>query len=392
VPKSSPTFTVESFEFVDAAPGLALLRLSGSWDSGSAPADVELIAISRGERETLPPLPAPPAVDGMWRAAFSASPEMLDDPHTVFELELLDGGYFTLPRPVSHEVAPPDPVEDAVEPEPELDAPKPRFFSRRRASEPEPEPEQEPEPEPRLAQLDPLAVERGARHTAEQLAAEQRARAERAEALLSDELRDTVGKTERLIDRIDGYERLRDELDATRSELDAANAHLDTLHDAHSLELRAARSQRDQAEERRAATEESLAEALAAAETLRAQLDERQALIERARTEATEAGAELDDVHAAVAHLRDSIAARARAVATSQRRFDRTPAALDRSREELSRDAERIAALERQAEALRDAIHSQLPYSLHASPLQEALPLTGEPAEPDAEPEAQSEA
>ena len=35
--------------------------------------------------------------------------------------------------------------------------------------------------------------------------------------------------------------------------------------------------------------------------------------------------------------------------------------------------------LERQAEALRDAIHSQLPYSLHASPLQEALPV----AEPE---------
>ena len=44
---------------------------------------------------------------------------------------------------------------------------------------------------------------------------------------------------------------------------------------------------------------------------------------------------------------------------------------------------------------LRDAIHSQLPYSLHASPLQEALPLSGDSAaeaEPDAEPEAQSEA
>ncbi|MDX6628075.1 MAG: hypothetical protein QOH00_321 [Gaiellales bacterium] len=370
--KSSPTFTVESFEFVDAAPGLALLRISGTWDAGFEPVDVELVAMAGGERESLPALPAPPGSDGMWRAAFSASPEMLDDPHTAFDLELPDGTYFTLPRPVEHGAAPVA-AEDAAElPEPE--ARKPRFFSRRRATEPRAQPG--PEPDPRLAQLDPLAVEREARHTAERLASEQRARAERAEALLSDELRDTVGKTEKLIERIDGYERLRDELDATRSELDAANAHLDTLHDAHSLELRAARSQRDQAEERRVGTEEKLAETLAAVEALRAQLEERQGLIERARAEAVEAGAELADVHAAVAHLRDAISARAREVATSQRRFERTPEALNRSRDELARDAERIAALERQAEALRDAIHSQLPYSLHASPLQEALPLT----------------
>jgi hypothetical protein len=382
VPKFSPTFTVESFEFVDAAPGLALLRIAGTWEDDFEPVGVELVAIVGGERESLPSLPAPAAADGAWRAAFSASPEMLDDPHTVFELELPDGGYFTLPAPVEHGTAAPVEPAAAVPEEAEPEAPKPRFFSRRRAPDPE------PKPEPRLAQLDPLAVEREARHTAERLASEQRARAERAEALLSDELRDTVGKTEELIERIDGYERLRDELDATRSELDAANAHLDTLHDAHSLELRAARSQRDQAEERRVATEEQLAETHAAVEALRAQLDERQALIERARAEAVEAGAELDDVHAAVAQLRDAISARAREVATSQRRFERTPEALNRSRDELARDAERIAALERQAEALRDAIHSQLPYSLHASPLQEVLPLAGDSAVDDAQSEA----
>jgi hypothetical protein len=384
VPKFSPTFTVESFEFVDAAPGLALLRIAGTWEDHFEPVGVELVAIVRGERESLPSLPAPAAADGTWRAAFSASPEMLDDRHTVFELELPDGGYFTLPAPVERGTATPVEPAAVVHEEVEPEAPKPRFFSRRRAPEPEPE----PKPQPRLAQLDPLAVEREARHTSEHLASEQRARAERAEALLSDELRDTVGKTEKLIERIDGYERLRDELDATRSELDAANAHLDTLHDAHSLELRAARSQRDQAEERRVATEEELAETHAAVEALRAGLEERQALIERARAEAVEAGAELDDVHAAVAHLRDAISARAREVATSQRRFERTPEALNRSRDELARDAERIAALERQAEALRDAIHSQLPYSLHASPLQEVLPLAGDSAVDDAQSEA----
>ena len=43
-----------------------------------------------------------------------------------------------------------------------------------------------------------------------------------------------------------------------------------------------------------------------------------------------------------------------------------------------------LLARERQAEALRDAIHSQLPYSLHASPLQEALPVA-EPEQPPVE-------
>ncbi len=130
----------------------------------------------------------------------------------------------------------------------------------------------------------------------------------------------------------------------------------------------------------------------ATVEALRTQLEDREALIERAHTEAAEAGAELEDVHAAVAHLRDAIAARALDAATSQRRFERTPEALSRSRDELARDADRIAALERQAEALRDAIHSQLPYSLHASPLQEVLPLASDAARADADPEAQSEA
>jgi chromosome segregation ATPase len=244
---------------------------------------------------------------------------------------------------------------------------------------------------------------------------------------LADELRRTVGKTEELIERIDGYEhgrvsfeeelaavrrthadllaealeehalelsKLRGELDTTRRELaaalddvDALNDHVDTLHEAHSLELGAARRQRDAAEQRLATVEHQLADANAEAEALRTRLDDRDALIEHARAQVAHGVEETADLHAAVTRLRDAIAVRARDVATAQRRFARTPEALDRSRDELRRDAERIAALERQAEALRDAIHSQLPYSLHASPLQEALPLPREQ-----EPEVQSEA
>lgn len=427
--QASPTFTVDEFEYVEAGPGLALLRLAGTWRAGAPAIAVPLVAVSGDERLTLPPLPAPPASDGTWRAAYSAPAEVLHDASATFELEPPAGRAIELPRPVEHgaaalepalevvEAAEPEPVREPVpvpeaEPraEPALviaeERPASRLFGRRR----QPQPAQ---PESHAALMEALAAERHARQAAERIAAEERARAQHAEAVLAGELRSTVGKTEELIARIDGYEHGRisfeDELDAVRrthadllaetedehrrelrdlrqqladlqgeltgaqEELDAANHHIDTLNSAHSMELEKARSARDTAERQ-------LAESRAAVESLSARLEDREELIERARAEAATANAESADLHAAVARLRDAIAVRARDAAGARRRFARDPEAIDRSREELRRDAERIAALERQAEALRDAIHSQLPYSLHASPLQEALPV-GEPEE-----------
>jgi chromosome segregation ATPase len=156
------------------------------------------------------------------------------------------------------------------------------------------------------------------------------------------------------------------------------------MHDAQSLELGAARSQRDSAEKRLASIKQRLADSDADAEALHTELDAREDQIERARAEAAQGADEAADLHAAVVRLRDAIAVRARDVATARRRAGRSPQALDRTRDELRRDSERIAELEQQAEALRDAIHSQLPYSLHPSPLQEALPL-GEGAEVQSE-------
>jgi hypothetical protein len=414
VPQPSPTFTVEEFEYVEAGPGLALLRLAGVWRAGAPLVEVALVAVSGDEFMTLPPLPAPPAGEGMWRAAYSADPQLLSDPATTFELDPPAGRPIPLPRPLAHGsratgAAGPAPV--APSPVAVDESPVSRLFGRRR------QPPAEPESHASLSAA--LAAERQARHEAERAAAEERARAQRAEAVLAEELRSTVGKTEELIERIDGYEHSRvsfeDELDAVRGthadllaetedehrkelravreqlreaqrelalaqeELDAANHHVDTLHEAHSLELTAARSQRDDAEERQATLERQLAQARQSAEEVRGRLEDREDLIERARAEAAQANTESAELQAAVAHLRDAVAARAREAATARRRFVRDPEGLDRSREELRRDAERIAALERQAEALRDAIHSQLPYSLHASPLQEVLPVS----EPD---------
>jgi hypothetical protein len=413
VPKVSPTFSVEEFEYVEAGPGLALLRLAGTWAAGEPHGGVALVAAVRGERLPLSPLPAPQAAGDFWRAAYSASPELLRDESATFELEPPSGAPIELPRPMPHGAAAAPERQVAavsVEPLPIPDErPAGRIFGRRR------QPHAPAVGQPHAALSEALAAERQARQAAERTAAEERARAQRAEALLAEELRSTVGKTEELIARIDGYEHsrvsfeeelgavrrthadllaetedehdrerrelhaqlheLQQQLAAAHEELESANDHVDTLHEAHSLELGAARSQRDAAQAEQAALKEQLAEARTAGENLQAQLDEREALIARARDEARLASAESADLHAAVTRLRDAIAIRARDAALARRRFSRDPDALDRSREELRRDADRIAALERQAEALRDAIHSQLPYSLHASPLQEALPL-----------------
>jgi hypothetical protein len=409
---TGPAFEAEEFEYVDAGPDLALVRLSGRWRSDEPRGEVGLVAWLGGERIPLSPLPAPPAADGgSWRAAYSAPPALLADPAAAFELEPPRGEAITLPAPIEHGTEPepePEPERRPVAaPPPERE--RPRLFGRRRATAPFPE-----DSKLRAA----LRAERDARHAAERDAAEERARAQRAEAMLAEELRTTVGKTEELLARIDGYEHtrvsfeteldavrrthadllaeereehalelhaLREELDTARGELsaaledvDAANDHVDTLNEAHSLELGAARSHRDAAEQRARQLEEQLAAEREALEAVRAQLEEREELIERAKAEAALASEETGELQAAVTRLRDAIAERAREAAAGGGRFARTPEGLSRSRDELRRDADRIAALERQAEALRDAIHSQLPYSLHASPLQEALPLDPE--------------
>jgi hypothetical protein len=331
-----PAFTVESFEYVDAGP-LALLRLAGRWRGAPpSPDDVVLVARTGGERIELGPLPAPPADDGLWRAAYSADADMLSDGagDLAFELEPPAGRSITLPSPTEHAPQPPSRAGTTTPPQPQ-----------------------------------PLAPTAGDLSTQ-----------------LAEELRTANERMAELMNRIASYEHSREELEAVQQELsaalddlDAVNSHLDTVHEAHSLELGAARQQRDAAEQRAADLQHQLEEARAQIDEMHAQLAERGAVIEKALVEAQQAGKELEELHAATARLRDAIAARARqAAAAPQRRFSRDPDALRAAREQLQRDAERIETLERQAEALREAIHSQLPYALHASPLQEALPLSDE--------------
>jgi hypothetical protein len=394
-----PAFRVETFEYVDAGPELALLRLAGRWAAGHPPGGLVLVAVAGGERVELPPLPAPPAAEGVWRAAFSVDADLLD---AAFELEPPVGEPIPLPAPVEQALAGAEPVvEEEVEPEPQPDAEEPHgIFGRLDSAR-------------RGALKRALSAEREARKAAERTAADERARAERAEAALREQLLGTLGKAEELIERIDGIghtglsfaEELealraahatllgevreeaatelaaaRGELEATRAELasareqiDAVNHHLDTAHEAHAIELSAARTQRDAALDRQSRLERQLADALGDLEAFRGR-------VERARAEAAEGAAHTAELETAVERLHEAIAAVAREPARPARRFARGGDDVERSREELRDGLERLEELERQAAALRDAIHSQLSHHSPPSPLQEALPLSDDEA------------
>jgi chromosome segregation ATPase len=181
------------------------------------------------------------------------------------------------------------------------------------------------------------------------------------------------------------------ELAAAVEELRSANNQLERLHEARAVELEGGAAEDDAAKEREAELEQELEAARAAAETaseaaeeLLERLVERHGVVERARIEAQHAHAETSDVKEAVQRLREEIARRAQSGAGAKERvrFAANPAVLDRYREELQQLGEQIPAIRRQAAALRDAIYSELPYFLRASPDQQILPLPEEQPPP----------
>jgi hypothetical protein len=412
VPASIPAFRAESFEYLEAGAGLALLRLSGFWSEADPPAGSTYLTVTGagGEPVELAPLPAPQGSTGVWRAAFSAPTRLLADPMAAFALEPERGDPIVLPAPTRHGGAESAPSAGSAERQP-ADTPASEgagggFFARRRGHD-------------HLKRA--LAAERDARREAERAAAGERARAERAEASLREELREAVDRAAELLARIDDYEHrrvtfpeeldavrrthadllaatreehrleleaVREETEAMRRELDAAhrevataNEQLDVTHEAQAVELASARRQRDDALERQEDLERRLAAARAEVEALAARLADREDLLDRARAEAAVALGETQELQDATARLRDAIVARAEAAAHSGGRM-RSAAELQVTQDELQEGIDRLAALERQAEALRDAIYAKLPAGPSVSPSQEALPLSVEGDEP----------
>jgi hypothetical protein len=327
---------------------LALLRLAGTWRPGPAPTELELVAVSAGDRVPLSPLPGGPAKPGdrLWRAAYSLSPQLL-------------GAAFELDRPHDAPIPLPAPVEHGASPDPEA------------------APEREVAP---VAPAAPEARRRFRRRRAERTAAVPPQQKPRREQPSDGDALESVRKELEVVRRTLAAEldAVRRQLESTQAQLDAANRHIDTVNEAHALEVGSARTQRDHANARSDRLEGGLRDTHAEIGSLRDRLADREDLVERARAEAARAAEETAELEAAAARLHDAIAERAReAAASPPRRFSRDSPApeLERAREELRAGAERIQALENQAQALREAIRSGLPPSLDPSPLQEALPL-----------------
>jgi DNA repair exonuclease SbcCD ATPase subunit len=388
-----PDLRVESFEYVEVGPELALLRLAGEW-RGEEPAGVRLL----GAGEELAALPEPPSdgAGGLWRAAWSAPAAVLGGP---FVLEGGDGRVVELPLP--RDAALPavvvEPKEEAA-PEAELETAAEAAPEAEPAAEapPEPEPtadplaEAPPEPEPAAeAPPDPIAEaapepDRStleALATAERALESERARHERAEASLRAQLQSMVAETADFMGRLEGYELRRAELEKELSWERLLHRETRKLKDTAELE-------RDEAAARLAPVEEELTrirrevEASARAQRqlveareriaeLERRLEEQETLLGSARAVVESGGDRLAELEERLMRLRDAATGvtsgngHAPALVASAGQVE----AVERAIEEADRGSERLAQLERRVGELREGIASQ--------PIVEQRPVQG---------------
>ena len=365
-----PDLRVESFEYVEVAPGLTLLRLSGEW-RGRAPDGVRLV----GAGEELGALPEPPPADGdpLWRAAFSAPGEVLGGP---FVLDTHDGRSVDLPLPVA--AALPGAVveeEDEADPDPYEED---RYEDTHAEATPDIEPLCEPETDPfeyAQPEADPHAEAPPAADQSlhEALAAAERkiqierGRHERAEASLREQLRVMVVETADFMGRLEGYELRRAELEKELSWERLLHKETQRLREAAEEERDEATARLEPVEEelgrlRReleasARAQRNLAEARERNAELERRLERQEELLEGARAVVERGGVRLDDLEERLIRLRD--AAAGVQVGQDGRALVATPEqveAVERALEEADRGSERLAQLERRVGELREGI------------------------------------
>lgn len=102
-------FSLDRFEIVAAAPGIALLRVAGRWSNPGGAITLgtpELLVDDGNEAQRVELLPGPDHVvpaagpGGVpWRGGFQLSPEVAENPSTSFSLDAGDGVVVELPRP-----------------------------------------------------------------------------------------------------------------------------------------------------------------------------------------------------------------------------------------------------------------------------------------------------
>lgn len=299
---------VESFELVEVGPGLALVRLAAEWRS-EVPSSVTLIAVRGGVEEELPALPEPPGDGGgLWRAAFSAQEDVLD---ASFWLQADDGRSIALP---------------ALVPRAPQRKPTPAAARSRARTAP--------------AAGDPVSS------PAEEALRTERARAERTEASLREQLRIMVGETADFLGRLEGYELKRAELEKelswerllhkeTRRMLAEAEQEVDELS-ARVDETATARRQLASARER--------------IEELERQVEEQDRLLGHVRASVDRGSERLAGLEERLLALREAgIDAPAAAPVAP-------PEVLERAWEQADRGSERLAALERRLTELRQLV------------------------------------
>lgn len=308
-----PELRVESFEYVEVGPGLALLRLAGEWRHGTPPG-VRLMAVRGDSSEDLAALPDPPPDGtGLWRAAFSVDGELLDG-WTRFVLERDGAPHIELPEPVEHGVG-------VAEPEPEP------------VAAPEPVAEPEPELETPAAADDASALE--ALET-------ERRRHERVEAGLREQLRVMVSETAEFMGRLEGYE-LR------RAELEKELSWERLLHRETRRHLAQAERDADDAQHR--------------AVDMRRRVEERDELLAMVRESVEDGSGRLGDLEERLVELREAGAevegeVDAGSNGHSPSLSARQAAVLDRVRGEAEAGVERLQWVEERVVELRAAILS----------------------------------
>jgi colicin import membrane protein len=399
-------FDTEHFEYLKATDSAALLRISGRW-RGDPPERAVLVALDGKRTTRIEPLPAVPGGtgDGLWRAAYPATVELVERRSARFALET-PRGRVSLPHPGQRGAAPSAEAPPPAPAKPKLgllerarDARVREATGRRRQAE-------------RALSLERnarLAAERAVEHERTRLetaaseardaiaraaverdrflhfieeGAAERARLEREAATLRrqvDEARTAAADAARLESRaVAELERVRSSASETetrsregeraaRLELARAHAAADSaqaladdrakaLHKVH-RRLAAMRERLDAERRGRLRAEGELTTVRAEAGRLRARVSELESVVARLRSG-------LDDGEhrlAAVADRAEALKARVAAVASAEKPAAAADAsAVSALREQLERRADRLEQLERQADALRRAIRARM--------------------------------
>ena len=99
LPKRRAAFELDEFEAVQATPDSVLLRIAGRWNGD--PGDCDLVARNGHGSQKLDALPPLPASGETWRAAFTATPSLVEHDDVQFKLVPARGRRVRLPKPAS---------------------------------------------------------------------------------------------------------------------------------------------------------------------------------------------------------------------------------------------------------------------------------------------------